>query len=100
MIKGRSWIVDILLFPLVLIFMYVGTVTARSSPSYNMPKDVLDSGGAPSTSTTYSLNDAVGQPSAIGGSTSTNYSLMAGFFASAVSSAGGYDIAGEVNRAL
>ena len=81
MLKYKRWIGGILLFPLILIFMDVGTAIAQASANYKMQKDVLDAAGAPSTSSNYKLDDAVGQSSAIGGSASANYSLSAGFLA-------------------
>ena len=82
MMRYKRWIGGVVLFPLILFFIIsVGTANAQSSANYNMKKDVLDSGGVPSTSTRYNLDDAAGQPSAIGESASTHYSLSAGFLA-------------------
>jgi hypothetical protein len=81
MLKYKRWIGGVLLFPLVLIFIDEGTAIAQASANYKMQKDVLDAAGAPSTSPSYKLDDAVGQPSAIGASASANYSLSAGFLA-------------------
>jgi hypothetical protein len=71
---------------LVLLILALATassveVTAQSSADYKMQKDVLDEAGLPSNSTNYRLDDAMGQPSAIGESASANYSLSAGFLA-------------------
>ncbi len=78
--RFKIWIGGVELFPLILIIiMSVGTANAQSSTNYKMQKDVLDAGGALSTSMNFKLDDAAGQPSAIGNSSSTNYSLSAGY---------------------
>ena len=52
-----------------------------SSANYRIPWDVMDGGGGTSSSASYQLTDSVGQPSAIGTSTSANYVLEGGFLA-------------------
>ena len=49
------------------------------SDHFQMTSDVLDSSGGASTSANYKVTDAVGQPSAVGESTSTHYAMRAGF---------------------
>lgn len=81
MIIHKRWIGGVLLVPLILIFIIVGTVLTQSSTHYKIKKSVIDQGGSFSQSTNYHLVDAVGQPSAIGLSSSNSYQLTAGFFA-------------------
>ncbi len=52
-----------------------------SSTNYGVAWSVVDSGGGPSMSSNYGLEGSVSQPSALGSSASTGYSLTAGFFA-------------------
>jgi len=52
-----------------------------SSTNYQIAWDVVDSGGGTSMSASYTLNDSVAQPSALGISTSASYILQPGFFA-------------------
>jgi hypothetical protein len=57
-----------------------GAALAMSSASYKLPWDVLSGGGGGRNSSSYSLGDTLGQPSAIGLSESTNYRLGSGFW--------------------
>ncbi|NNF61387.1 MAG: hypothetical protein HKN06_08670 [Gammaproteobacteria bacterium] len=52
-----------------------------SSANYSISWDVTDGGGGLMTSASYVLVDSVGQPSAIGASSSASYILTAGFHA-------------------
>jgi hypothetical protein len=67
---------------LALAFFLVatGAALATSSASYKLPWDVLSGGGGDRSSSSYSLGDTIGQPSAIGLSESTNYRLGSGFW--------------------
>lgn len=51
----------------------------QSSANYSIPWDVADGGGGISSSTSYNLEDSIGQSSALGQSSSANYVLYAGF---------------------
>ena len=64
-----------------LVGMGFNTVWAagQSSANYAIPWDVAAGGGGISSSTSYDLEDSVGQSSALGQSTSPNYVLYAGF---------------------
>ena len=53
--------------------------TDMASTNYRVSWDVAGSGGGLMTSPGYVLTDTVGQPSAIGSSSSANYFLQAGF---------------------
>ena len=53
--------------------------TNMASTNYRVSWDVAGGGGGLMTSASYVLTDTVGQPSAIGSSSSTNYFLQAGF---------------------
>lgn len=52
-----------------------------SSTNYSISWDVGDGGGGTAMSASYTLRDSVAQPSPLGTNSSTNYVLMAGFFA-------------------
>lgn len=53
--------------------------TDMSSTNYSIKWDVVDSGGGDSTSTNYIVEATSGQPTAIGASSSANYTVVAGF---------------------
>lgn len=55
--------------------------TGPSSTNYKIAWDVVDGGGGTSMSASYTLNESIAQPSALGMSTSTNYILQPGFLA-------------------
>lgn len=60
-------------------FCYSGAVYAMTSTNYGIPFDSLNSGGTDwSSSTNYNLNDTMGEQ-ATGLTTSTNYTLHAGY---------------------
>jgi hypothetical protein len=73
--KNRS----IIIFLLVLLIP-TGLVYAQSSPNYILKSTVVSGGGDYSNSTNYSLISTIGQPSAIGISSSDNYVNHAGFW--------------------
>ena len=52
----------------------------QASTNYRIVRDVMGSGGGSSSSTGYSLQATLGQPSAIGISSSATYSNHAGFW--------------------
>ena len=80
MIKYKKWIEFIKLFPLVLMFLIVGTAFTQSSANYTLKKYVFDQGGASSQSTNFTVADAVGQPAPVGDAGSSNHTVSAGFF--------------------
>jgi hypothetical protein len=57
----------------------VVTATDMSSTNYSVKWDVADGGGGNSSSSNYIVEASSGQPSAIGESSSANYSVTAGF---------------------
>ena len=72
--------IPLLLILVLSIFVSVKVIGQLSSNN-KIQKDVLDAAGSPSSSINFELDDAVGQPSAIGVAASANYSLSSGFFA-------------------
>jgi len=63
----------------LLILTVTVQATEMASANYGIAWDVADSGGGLMASPGYVLTDSVGQPSAIGFSSSENYFLKAGF---------------------
>jgi len=55
-------------------------IISQTSTNYMIEKSVVDMTGSASSSTNYSLVDAVGQPSVAGVASSTNYNVCLGFF--------------------
>ncbi len=53
--------------------------SASSSLNYAITRSVLNSGGGSSNSSSYGILSAIGQPSAVGATSSTNYNVVAGF---------------------
>ncbi len=78
LLKKRPRVKMLLLIGLPLL---VGAVVFALSISSNfqMTSDVIDNAGGASSSTNYQVTDAVGQPSPVGESSSTNYIMKAGF---------------------
>jgi len=62
--------------------------TAGATATYDIPWSSVNGGGAPSSSTNYSVNASVGQ-SAIGFATSTNYQAGIGYWYGAEAAGGG-----------
>ena len=78
--KGNKIALTIIL-ALIFCLAGTGTVLAMSSASYNLPWDVLSSGGIENrSSSSYIMGDTLGQPSAIGLSESDSYRLSGGFW--------------------
>ena len=69
-----------LVCPLILMFTTENLSFAQSSANYQLINSVADQGGAPSQSSNHEMVDAVGQPSPVGVSSSTNYIISSGFF--------------------
>ena len=71
-----------LVIPLMILFVCAGTVygAGRSSANYIIVKDVLGGGGGDGFSTGYDLSSVLGQPSAIGRSSSSTYLNYAGLW--------------------
>lgn len=63
----------------VILFMAVGLVFGQSSTNYIIEIDVFSGGGGDGLSTNYDLFSLMGQPSAIGTSSSNHYVNYAGF---------------------
>ena len=64
----------------MIILFSAGLLSAAESANYAIDTDVLSGGGSECTSTNYFLMSTLGQPTAIGASTSTNYLNYAGFW--------------------
>ena len=79
MIKYKTWLGILLLFP--LLFSPWEIASAQSSQNFKIKKSVLDQGGALSQSTQYKVRDAVGQPSPLSLAISPNYKEVSGFLA-------------------
>ncbi len=79
--KGVSAIM--VLFSLMVCLLFTGTVSAQTSENYTIKKWVVNEGGGISSSSNYTVQDACGQPSAVGTMTSTNYGVASGFFGEA-----------------
>jgi len=78
----RSIKKQIVLVIIFLCIVFISTLTkstkAMQSSSYSIPEDTINFGGSFSTSTSFNLDDTIGEI-ATGESSSTNYSLYAGF---------------------
>lgn len=77
-IKGFLWV---LVCPFVLIFATENVSLAQSSLNYQLKSFVVDQGGERTQSSNHNVLDAVGQPSTLGVSNSTNYTVISGFLA-------------------
>ena len=64
----------------MVLLIPTGLVYAQSSPHYILKTTVISGGGDYSSSTNYTLISTIGQPSAIGLSSSDNYVNHAGFW--------------------
>jgi hypothetical protein len=68
---------------ILIVGILMGVTAALAQPqqsaNFRITKSVLDAGGAASTSTNFRLVSAFGQPTPIGISSSTNFTLSAGF---------------------
>ena len=71
-----------LLFAIVLVIspLWIHMALGASSPNYIMRSDVFSGGGGDTGSTSYDLLSTTGQPTAIGVSSSTNYTEFAGYW--------------------
>ena len=63
-----------------LFFLCTVIISAQSSENYTLKKWAINTGGGSSSSSNYSMQDAVGQSSAAGTMTSTNYGAASGFW--------------------
>ena len=79
-------IIWMLVCPLLLLFTIEDTSLAQSSVNYQLINSVADQGGASSQSSNHEVVDAVGQPSPVAVSSSTNYIVTSGFFSGRVAS--------------
>jgi hypothetical protein len=64
----------------LLVFTASICIAQQSSASYSIDTDVLSGGGSECSSTSFYLMSTLGQPSAIGPSTSANFKNYAGFW--------------------
>ncbi len=80
MIRHKRWIEGVLLLPIILLFINMGTLFAQTSENYKIKKSVIDNGGVQSQSANNQLVDAVGQSSEVGTAVSENHSVSSGFF--------------------
>jgi len=80
----RTRIIWMLVCPLLLMFTIEDTSLAQSSVNYQLVNSVADQGGASSQSSNHEVVDAVGQPSPVAVSSSTNYIVTSGFFSGRV----------------
>ena len=79
LLKDKTWIVGLILVPLILMFLSVGITLAQSSTNYQVKKFVFDQGGGTSNSTNHTVVDAIGQSSPVGEASNTNYIVSLGF---------------------
>jgi hypothetical protein len=79
-LKDKTWIGEVILVPLILMFLSAGKTLAQSSTNYQVKNFVFDQGGGASHSTNHTVVDAVGQSSPVGEATSTNYIFSSGFW--------------------
>ena len=75
--KGSVCVPALMIISLLTISPVIAT--DMSSANYGIKWDVIDSGGGKSASTNYITEASFGQPNAIGESSSTNYTIVAGF---------------------
>jgi hypothetical protein len=66
--------------PVMVLFLGAGMIYGQSSTNYNIEVDVISSGGGIGSSNNYGLIPVIGQSSAIGTSSSTDYINQAGFW--------------------
>lgn len=64
----------------LVLFAGVLYAAGQQSASYKIPADVINSGGAPSSSASYSNNGSVGQSSPLGIGLSSGFSNYPGFW--------------------
>jgi len=64
----------------LVLFAGVLYAAGQQSTSYKIPADVINSGGAPSSSTSYRNNGSAGQSSPLGTGLSTSWSNYPGFW--------------------
>ena len=65
---------------LVLLVAAWVLAAGQSSDNYEIPLDVISGGGEPSLSDSYRNNGSLGQPSPLGGATTTSYANYPGFW--------------------
>jgi len=77
--EDKTSIGELMLIPLIFMFISAGIALAQSSTNYQVQKFVFDQAGAASQSTNYQLVDAMGQSSPVGTASNTNYIVSSGF---------------------
>jgi hypothetical protein len=70
---------SVLFIIIIILFTGAGITYGMSSPNYTIESDVISAGGGSSSSTNYYIEHTTGQSSAIGDSSSSNYSNFAGY---------------------
>jgi hypothetical protein len=78
-LKDKTWIGELILVPLILMFISTGISLSQSSTNYQVKNFVFDQGGGTSNSTNDTVVDAIGQPSPVGEASNTNYIGYSGF---------------------
>ena len=78
-LKEKTWIGELILVPMILMFLSVGITLAQSSTNYQVKKFVFDQMGGVSHSTNHTVVDAMGQSSPVGTASNTNYIGYSGF---------------------
>jgi hypothetical protein len=86
-----------LLVSIFLFFLFTVALAAQSSENYTLKKWAINTGGGSSSSSNYALQDAVGQSSAVGTMTSTDYGAASGFWGEGGMETGIEDKEGDTN---
>jgi hypothetical protein len=82
---------------LILILILMGVPLLASAQTYQIDWYVIGAGGGTSTSSNYQLSGTIGQP-IVGMSSSTNYTIDAGFWVGGTPAGGCSYIDGDVNN--
>ncbi len=78
-----------------LCYLPAATAAFRSSTNYQLDQDVISSGSGYSSSANYQQTGIIGQPSPVGTTSSTSYSLRSGFSITTQSGGGPTDTDGD-----
>ncbi|NQT83451.1 hypothetical protein HQ563_10525 [bacterium] len=68
----------------LVLSLWLADLHAQSSANYEIARSVMSGGGGASTSTNFDLAGTFGQPSTVGASDSSSYSLGSGFWGATV----------------
>jgi hypothetical protein len=77
---SRIILISVVMVSSLLVFNTALCTAQQSSANYSIDTDVLSGGGSECSSTSYFLMSTLGQPTAIGPASSTNYLNYAGFW--------------------